>query len=194
MTFVEAIRPSMEKRSSALLYDLILVVGGSFFVALSGRIAVPLPFSPVPITGQTLAVLLVGMLLGSRRGVLSLLLYLIEGAIGLPVFAGGALGIAWLVGPTGGYLLGFVVAAFVVGRLAEYGWDRRMHSTALAMLIGNVVIYLFGLPWLARFTGVGRVLMLGLYPFITGDLVKLGLATFALPMGWKTLRQIRGTE
>jgi biotin transport system substrate-specific component len=141
----------------------------------------------VPLTGQTFAVLLVGALLGSRRGSLSLLAYLAEGAVGLPVFAGGSGGLARLWGPTGGYLVGFIAAARMVGWLCERGWDRRVRTAALAMLIGNGVIYLFGLPWLAHFVGAERVLALGLLPFMPGDLVKLALAALALPSGWKLL-------
>ena len=187
MTFADAVGSSIERRSLMRLYDLALVVGGSLFIALSSWVAVPLPFSPVPVTGQTLAVLLVGVLLGARRGALSLLLYLAEGAMGLPVFAAGASGITRIMGPTGGYLRGFVAAAFVVGWLAERGWDRRIGSAALAMLIGNATIYLFGLSWLARFTGAEQVLPLGLYPFLAGDVVKLVLATVGLAAGWKVL-------
>jgi len=187
MTFDDSVRPSAKRQDFTRLYDLALVLGGSLFVALSSRVAVPLPFSPVPVTGQTMAVLLVGIVLGARRGALSVLLYLVEGMLGLPVFAGGAFGIARLVGPTGGYLWGFALAAFVVGLLAERGWGRRMHSAIVAMLIGNAAIYLLGLPWLARFTGIGRVLPLGLYPFLPGDLIKVLLATVVLATGQKML-------
>jgi biotin transport system substrate-specific component len=153
MTFADVLQPSFIRIRHRLLYDVALIIGGSLFVALSGRIAIPLPFSPVPITGQTLAVLLVGALLGSRRGASSLLLYLLQGAVGLPVFAGGMGGPAHLLAPTGGYLFGFVGAAFVAGLLAEQRWDRQVQSNALAMLLGNLVIYAFGLPWLAYFVG-----------------------------------------
>lgn len=187
MTLTNIVRPSPRRRIVTQLYDLALVLGGSLFIAFSSRIAVPLPFSPVPITGQTLAVLVVGISLGARRGALSVLLYLVEGVMGLPVFAGGALGIARIVGPTGGYLWGFALAAFVVGLLAERGWGRRMYSAILAMLIGNATIYLLGLPWLARFTGAERVLPLGLYPFLAGDLIKVVLATVVLAAGQKML-------
>jgi biotin transport system substrate-specific component len=182
-TYADVLRPSAKK--SALLYDAALVIGGSLFIALGAQVAVQLPFSPVPITGQTLAVLLVGMLLGSRRGSLSLLAYLAEGLAGLPVFAGGTVGLARLLGPTGGYLVGFIVAAYVTGRLAERGWDRRVGTTILAMLLGNAAIYALGLPWLAAFVGGERALPLGLYPFIPGDLLKLALAAILLPAGWK---------
>lgn len=185
MTYADVLRPST--RRYALLYDATLVVAGSLLVALLAQFAVPLPFSPVPVTGQTLAVLMVGMLLGSRRGGLALLTYLAEGAMGLPVLAGGAAGLARLTGPTGGYLVGFVAAAFLVGWLAERGWDRRPETTLLAMLLGNAVIYAFGLPWLAHFVGTERVLSLGLLPFLAGDLGKALLAMALLPWGWQLL-------
>lgn len=187
MTYADVLRPST--KGYALAYDAALVVAGSLFVALSAQFAIPLPFSPVPVTGQTLAVLMTGVLLGSRRGSLALLTYLAEGALGLPVFAGGVAGLARLTGPTGGYLIGFVAAAWLVGLLAERGWDRRPETTLLAMLFGNVLIYAFGLPWLARFVGTERVLALGLFPFIAGDLWKLLVATILLPWGWRLLNQ-----
>lgn len=185
MTYADILRPSVKRY--ALLYDIAWIAGGTLFITLSAQVAIPLPFSPVPITGQTLAVLLTGALLGSRRGSLCLLLYLAEGAFGLPVFAGGMAGPARLLGPTGGYLVGFMPAAFLTGLLAERGWDRRVRTSLLAMLLGNAVIYAFGLPWLARFVGGERVLASGLLPFIPGDLLKLILATTLLPSGWKRL-------
>jgi biotin transport system substrate-specific component len=149
--------------------------------------AIPLPFSPVPVTGQTLAVLLMAVLLGSHRASLCALTYLAEGAVGYPVFARGAAGVAHLLGPTGGYLFGFVAAAYAVGLLAERGWDSRYSTAFLAMLAGNVIIYLFGLPWLAVFVGWERTLALGLLPFIPGDIAKLLVATALLPWGRKLL-------
>ena len=192
MTYADILRPSV--RRYAFLYDIAWIAGGSLFIALSAQVAIPLPFSPVPITGQTLAVLLTGVLLGSRRGSLCLLAYLAEGISGLPVFAGGMAGPARLVGPTGGYLVGFIAAAFLTGLLAERGWDRRVTTTLLAMLLGNAAIYAFGLPWLARFVGGERVLALGLLPFIPGDFLKLILATMFLPSGWKLLGRKGGRE
>ncbi len=185
MTYADILRPSVKRY--AWLYDIAWIAGGTLFIALSARVAIPLPFSPVPITGQTLAVLLTGALLGSRRGSLCLLLYLAEGASGLPVFAGGMAGPARLMGPTGGYLVGFIPAAFFTGLLAERGWDRRVRTTLLAILLGNAAIYAFGLPWLARFVGGERVLASGLLPFLPGDLLKSILATTLLPSGWKLL-------
>jgi len=175
-------------RRASIIRDLALVVGFSVLTALSAQIAFYI--GPVPITGQTFAVLLAGALLGSRRGALSQLTYLGVGAMGAPIFAGWHGGIGVLMGPTGGYLIGFVAAAFVVGFLAERGWDRRFWSMALAMLIGNIVIYAFGLPWLANFVPSGSVLAAGLYPFIPGDLTKLVLATIALPSGWALVNRL----
>jgi len=175
---------------AGVLREALLILGGSALVALASQIAIPLPFSPVPVTGQTFAVLLVGATLGSRRGAFSLMAYLVLGTLWLPVFASGAAGPARLFGPTGGYLLGFIAAAWIVGRLCERGWDRRIATAALAMLVGNVVIYLFGLPWLALFVGADRVLALGLFPFVPGAIIKLTLATLALPTAWKFLGAI----
>lgn len=185
MTYADVLRPSGTK--SSLLYDVALVAGGSLLIALVAQVAIPLPFSPVPITGQTLAVLLTGAVLGSRRGSLSLLLYLVQGAAGLPVFAGWTAGPARLMGPTGGYIVGFVAGALVTGLLAERGWDRRAGTAFAAMLLGNAAIYAIGLPWLACFTGPGRALALGLLPFIAGDLLKLAIATAMLPAGWRLI-------
>jgi biotin transport system substrate-specific component len=161
-------------------------------IALASQVSVPLPFSPVPITGQTLAVLLAGALLGSRRGTLCLLLYLAEGAVGLPVFAGGRAGLGHLVGPTGGYLFGFVASAFLIGRLADRGWCRRAPTTVAAMILGNAVTYAFGLPWLAGVVGAERALALGLLPFIPGDLLKVLLAGGLLPSGWRLVGRAAG--
>lgn len=159
----------------------------SIINGLAAQVEIRLPGTPVPITGQTFAVLLTGALLGSRLGSLALIAYLAEGLAGLPVFAGGKGGLAPLMGPTGGYLLGFVVAAYVVGRLAERGWDRRFWTTTLARLAGNVVIYAAGVSWLARFVGPDQALSLGLLPFLPGDLLKLILAGALLPAGWRLI-------
>ncbi|GBD10276.1 Biotin transporter BioY [Candidatus Thermoflexus japonica] len=192
IVFPVALRRSRAQQRAA---DALLILGGSLLTALMAQITIPLPFTPVPITGQTLAVLLVGAALGSRRGALSMAAYVLEGALGLPVFAGGTAGLKRLTGPTGGYLIGFIAAAFVTGWLAERGWDRRPLSTALAMLTGNTVIYLFGLPWLALFlggfSGPKGALALGLLPFIPGDLSKLALAAFLLPSAWWMVRNIQ---
>jgi biotin transport system substrate-specific component len=170
--------------------ELVVVFGGVLLLGLSAQVQIPL--EPVPVTGQTFGVLFLGALLGSRRGALTVAGYVGAGIVGLPVFAGGAAGPARLFGPTGGYLLGFIAAAWVVGWLSEKGWDRRLTTAAAAMLVGTLAIYLFGLPWLAAFVGWGQVISTGLAPFVVGDLLKLGLAALALPGGWALLGRGRG--
>ncbi len=169
----------------------ILALAGSALLTLSAKVQVwP---GPVPVTMQTFVILVLGMTYGWRLGGATLLLYLAEGAIGLPVFAKGG-GIAYFSGPTGGYLVGFVLAAVAAGWLAERGWDRRPATTALAMLIGNIVIYVPGLLWLGMIVGWDKpVLEWGLYPFLIGDAVKLALAAAALPLAWKAVRRWRDT-
>lgn len=181
-----------DARAGRLLLDATLVLAGSALVALSARVTVYLPFTPVPLTGQTFAVLLVGAALGSRRGALAMAAYLAEGAAGLPVFSGGGLGLAWLLGPTAGYLWSYPVVAFVVGALAERGWDRRPGLAIAAMLIGNALIYVVALPWLAGFVGTRNVLGAGLLPFIPGDVVKVVLAALLLPSAWALVGRTRG--
>jgi biotin transport system substrate-specific component len=188
-TVADLLRPC-EKRLAGF-YDVALIIFGSLLIGLCAHVKVWLPFSPVPVTAQTFAVLMIGALLGSRRGCLAVLAYIIEGAAGLPVFAVG-IGSAALLGPTGGYLFGFIPAAYITGRLAEKGWDRRIGTTVLAMVFGNLAIYSFGLLWLCCLTGFNTMaLTLGLYPFIFGDLVKIILAAILLPSCWKMLGYCR---
>lgn len=176
---------------SGLLREVVLILAGSLLIAIAAQIKIPLPFSPVPITGQTFAVLLLGALYGSKRGPATVLIYLALGVTGMPIFAGAAAGIAPLLGPTGGYLVGFLAAAYLVGLLSERGWDRKPWSAAMGMIIGNTVIYALGILWLAYYVGWGKVLATGVLPFIPGDIIKIGLATLLLPAGW---RLIRGLE
>jgi len=197
MTMADAIRPLLARprasgRAWGLFYELLLLVAGSAFIALSAWIAVPLPFSPVPVTAQTFAVLFVGSAFGARRGAAAALAYLAEGCWGLPVFAGGSFGVHVLAGPTGGYLAGFVLGAFLCGALAERGFDRGPVTTVTSMALGNLAILLPGLLWLSRFVGTDHALRLGLWPFIPGDLVKIGLAAALLPLGWKLLARAPG--
>lgn len=173
----------------SLAVQAALIIAGSLLVALLAQVAIKLPFTPIPITGQTYGVLLVGALLGSNRGALSLLLYLGEGGLRLPVYAGGASG--WPLGVTGGYLLGFIVAAYVVGYLSERGWDRRLITAAMAMVAGDATIYLVGLPWLAAYVGWSHVVSLGLVPFLPGDVLKVLLATASLPLAWYAGQRMR---
>ena len=175
-------------RSAAWMRDLFLVFSGVFMVSLLAQVRIPLPFTPVPLTGQTFAVLLVGAALGAKRGAVSLTLYSVLGALGLPIFAGGAAGLAYLTGPTLGYLVGFVAATFVIGRLAERGFERSLRTSLLPFLLGTLVIYLFGAGWLAVLFGIEKALALGVLPFLVGDLIKLILAALALPTAWKLIR------
>lgn len=162
-----------------------LVPLASLVIAGVAQVAIPLPFSPVPLTGQTFGVLLIGMALGSRRGAVAVALYLLEGALGLPVFAGGTAGLVKVLGPTGGYLMAFPLAAFVAGLLAERGWDQKPGTTVVGMLLASAVIFILGALWLARFVGgIGPAVVQGVLPFLPGDLIKAGLAAGLLPMAW----------
>jgi len=172
----------------SLLWKLVLVLAGSALIALAAQVRIPLPFSPVPVTGQTFAVLLVAAALG-RLGLASVIAYLVEGALGLPVFAGGGFGVATIVGPTGGYLIGFALAAALIGSAAERGWDRHLLTALAAMLLGEIAVYVCGLAWLARFPLSVPLLDAGLIPFIPGDLVKMVLAAVALPGAWRIVRR-----
>ncbi|WP_027459644.1 biotin transporter BioY [Deinococcus murrayi] len=175
---------------SSLVRDALLVFGGAALVALVAQVEIPL--KPVPITLQTLAVLLVGAALGWKRGAASMTTYLLAGAAGLPVFAGGSAGLAKFAGPTGGYLLSYVFAAALVGWLVQRSaLDRKPAGAALAMLAASVVIYAFGLTWLSLVTGLqGQALLnAGLTPFLVGDTLKIGLAALLLPGAWALVRR-----
>ena len=166
-----------------------LIVIGSLLLAVSAQFKIPL--YPVPVTGQTLVVLLIGMIYGLRLGGVTIAAYLLQGAIGLPVFAGGAFGIATLLGPTGGYLGGFLIAAIVMGFLAERGMGRSIVSTIIAMMIGNAVIYVTGASWLASFIGVEKALTSGVLPFLYGDALKLAVATTLMPVAWRFVKKLQ---
>jgi biotin transport system substrate-specific component len=169
--------------------DVVLVCLGAGLLASSAQVAIQLPFTPVPITGQTFAVLLVGASLGAVRGSSSALLYLLVGVAGAPVYAHGAAGFSVITGASGGYLVSYPFASALTGWLAERRWDRRFSSAVGAMLTGNVLIYLFGLSWLAVVLGTGleKTLELGLYPFVPGDTFKLYLAAALLPAAWRAI-------
>lgn len=153
--------------------DIAIVISASWLLAISAQFTFNLPFSPVPITGQTLVVLLIGSLLGKNRGAAAVGLYLLQGAVGLPVFAGGKSGFITLFGPTGGYLIGFIAAVYIVGILAELRYDKSLVYTGFSLLIGSLVIYIFGLFWLVQFVGESSAFQMGLYPFLIGDLAKI---------------------
>ncbi len=182
------------ERMSARVRHLGLVVLGALLIALSATIVIPIPGTPVPVTAQTLAVLVVGSALGFRRGLFAAALYLLLGIVGLPVYAGHASGIDTFgtlqgglqLAPTGGYLVGFVVAAGLVGRLAELGWDRAPGGALAAMILGTAAIYLVGVPWLAASMGIslGEAVQIGLVPFLLGDALKIVVGAGILRATW----------
>ncbi len=184
ITVADLLRPCEKRRAG--LYDLALILGGSLLIGLCAQVKL-MPFGLVPITGQTFAVLMIGAVLGAKRGALAVLAYLAQGVAGLPVFAMIS-GPGAILGPTGGYLIGFLPAAYVTGWLAERGWDRRFGTTVLAMALGNVLIYACGLVQLGCLTSMSStVLKTGLLPFIPGDILKIALAAIRLPSAWKLL-------
>ena len=172
---------------NAVVRNLILAIVGSLALWVSAKLSIP--FWPVPLTMQTLVVLVIGMAFGARLGAATVLLYLAEGAVGLPVFSGTpekGIGLAYMMSTTGGYLVGFVLAAGAVGFLAERGWDRSPLKTALAMLLGNILIYMTGLLWLGTIVGWDKpVLAWGLTPFLAGDAVKIAAAAVLMPLVWR---------
>ena len=184
---------SRSSRSLNLLKDVLLVVGFNVLLILSAHVSIPLWFTPVPITLQTFVVMLAAATLGSRRGTMVMLLYLAEGAVGLPVFAVGG-GWAYLIaGPTAGYLWSYPIAAFVVGFLAERGLDRRFLTSVIAMLAGTLIIYALGVGWLAAILHIGlsKAFVLGMLPFIPGDLLKVVIAALLLPTAWSIVRAVK---
>ncbi|HVL97931.1 MAG TPA: biotin transporter BioY [Egibacteraceae bacterium] len=170
-----------------LARDVAFVLGAALLTAAASQLRIPLGFSPVPITGGTFAVLLTAAALGPARAAAGQATYLLLGAVGLPVFSGWTGGVSYLVGPSGGYLVGFVVAATVVGACARRGWDRGPLGMAATFALGSLVIYALGVPWLAFVGGYGVVeaLGLGVAPFLVGDALKAVAAALALPAAWR---------
>lgn len=204
-------REWVQTRTRQIAVDIALMVGFALFVALAAQIAVRLPWTPVPITGQTFAVLLAGGALGSRRGAGSLIIYMLIGMAAVPVFAPqatalgldgtwgmhfilpwvGNSGLPWSIA-SGGYIVGFILAAYVTGLLAERSWDRKSWGS-LAMLAGNAVLYIPGLLWLHTFVpDWSKTMEFGLYPFIVGDLMKLYAASLVLPGAWALVNKLKG--
>jgi biotin transport system substrate-specific component len=180
-------RPTLADRLFArgVVMDVVLVAAGAAVTAIAAQVQVPL--WPVPITGQTLAVLLVGSALGALRGALSMVLYAVLGIAGLPVFSEASSGIAVVLGPSGGYIIGFVFAAAFTGWIAQRSWDRRILRAILSFLGGIVVTFAFGLPWLAIALGLNwdQTLQGGLYPFIPGGIIKMFIAAGVVAVAWK---------
>lgn len=190
MTYAPAVlagRISVMRRADQRVATATLVVGFALLTAVCARITIPLGFTPVPITGQTFAVLITGAVLGSRAGAASQLLYVALGAVGLPFYAEGTGGWETATGATAGYLLGFIVASYVVGYLAENRQDRRFATSVGAFLTGNLIIYALGVAWLMyTFSwGLAEGVEKGMAPFIIGDTIKILLAGALLPTAWK---------
>ena len=194
-TIIDRVVPHSESRANTFVRNALLVLAGTIFVSLLAQISIP--WYPVPFTGQTLAVLLVGGVLGAWRGAASLLLYFIVGALGMPVFTDQSGGWDIITGATGGYIIGFILAAAVVGWLAERGADRRVVPMILTLILGNILIYAIGVPWLASWTppgataplGWSQAYLFGIEPFVFGDALKLAIAALLLPAGWALLQR-----
>ncbi len=206
-TLADHLIPAQSSRNATILKDIILVIVASALMALSARIQIHLPFTPIAITLQTFVLMLVGATLGSWRAAFAMLLYLAEGASGLPVFSAGGGWLYLLTAPTAGFLWSYPVAAFVVGFLCERGFDRKLLTCACAMLISSLIIYAFGVTWFSFWmylvTGTPlHTTQLDLYqgflkamlPFIPGDLVKIVAATALLPATWRLVRAVKGDE
>jgi len=192
------------ERVTARQRHILMITAGVLVITLSAQVSIPLPFTPVPITGQTFGMLFTSALLGFRRSLATVAIYLLLGTLGLPVFAGWSSGVgkvasvvdgAVVLGATGGYLVGFLIAGGLVGRLAELGWDRHLGGSVGAMVLGNGVIYLVGVPWLMAALGIdfAKALDLGFYPFLLGDVIKIALAAALLPAGWWLVKR-RSTD
>jgi len=186
LTLIDVVFPKIESKNLALVKDILLVLSFAILTGICAKLKIEI--GPVPITMQTFAVLISGALLGSKRGALSQITYLLMGLAGIPWFSRGG-GMSYVFSPTFGYIVGFVLAAFFVGFLRERGFDRKIETAILAMIFGNILIYLPGLLWLVKFVGFKRVLSVGFYPFILGDLIKLFLASLLLPFVWRVAKK-----
>lgn len=185
------INHSKTASASRVLIQTLAIVAGALLVVAGSKIYIPLPFTPVPVTAQTLSVLLVGSMFGSRLAPLSILLYLMMGMVGLPVYAESASGIQYLLGPTAGYLIGFIFAAYFVGKLSEKGWDRTVVKSLPIMFLGQLLVFVPGLLWLATFVGFESVLEKGFYPFVIGGIVKMLLAGTSSALLWRCIGWVK---
>ncbi|MBL6945234.1 MAG: biotin transporter BioY [Rhodospirillales bacterium] len=187
-TLVSAVWSASE--SAGFLRQALLALAGTALLTISAKIQVP--FWPVPMTMQTFAVLVIAMAYGPRLGVATVALYLAEGAAGLPVFAGTpatGIGLAYMAGPTGGYLIGFMAAAMAVGVLARRGWDRNILSGLAAFFIGDAIIFACGVGWLSAIVGLEKAFAAGMLPFLPGEAVKIALAAALLAASWKFIQR-----
>ncbi|HEY3268071.1 MAG TPA: biotin transporter BioY [Armatimonadota bacterium] len=193
MTASTLLLPNVELRPSTRARDAALIISASLFLALAAQARFGLPFSPVPITGQTLAVALIGILLGSRRGAAAVALYLAQGALGAPVFAGLTGGPLAFIGPTGGYLVAMPFAAWLAGSLAEIGWDRTPLGAFATAMLASICVLIPGAAWLSLLLhGAARAATVGLLPFVPGELGKAVLICAALPTVWRVKRLMGG--
>lgn len=202
-TLAIRLAPPRSRSAARTAYRVACLIAGSAFIAVLAQVSVPLPFTPVPITGQTLGVLLVGAAYGPALGGATLLLYLLWGVIGLPVFAPNqdgshmtGLQALKLTAPTAGFLWGFVATSALVGWLSSRGWDRSVRSSVSAMFLGEIVLYAMGIPWLMKAVSadLDTALALGLYPFVVGDTLKLLAAAGLLPAAWRLMERFRPKE
>ncbi|MFC7376874.1 biotin transporter BioY [Brachybacterium sp. GCM10030268] len=175
---------------ASIARDAILVLGGTAFITLSAFVTIPLPFTPVPVALATLAVLATGASLGALRGALSAGLYLLFGALGAPIFSDGQSGVTF---PTFGYVIGYVIAAIVVGQLARHQADRKMSTTLALGTLGSIILYVCGVPWLAISLGVslGQAVILGVVPFLIGDAFKILALSALLPSAWRIVGKVK---
>ncbi|HUW77654.1 MAG TPA: biotin transporter BioY [Candidatus Nanopelagicaceae bacterium] len=192
MATIAPLRAVFVPRTSALT-NTSLLIGGTVFMSLMAQIAISVPGSPVPITGQTLGVLLIGSAYGASLGLATMVIYLALGVMGAPILAQGAHGFARLSGPTGGYLVGMLFASLAVGALANRRWDVSLKTSFSQMLLGEILVFVPGLVWLKVYTGQGWgwTLAAGLSPFVVGEIIKIGIAGTALPSVWALVRRVR---
>jgi biotin transport system substrate-specific component len=191
LTLANTVWPA-QSGNARVARNVLLALVGTLALTVSAKVQIP--FWPVPMTMQTFVVLLIGMAYGCRLGVVTVALYLLEGALGLPVFAGTpekGVGLTYMMGPTGGYLIGFVVAAYGCGWLAERGFGRSPLKTLVAMSAGHAVIFLFGVVWLAQLIGIEKAISVGLLPFWAATIVKTLLGVAALPLAWRWVGRFR---
>ena len=186
MSEIATLRQAIVTRST-LLTQNGFILGGTLFLGLMAQIAIPVPGSPVPVTGQTLAVLLLGAAYGANLGLATLAFYILMGVVGAPIFSSGHHGLTWLTGPTGGYLVGMAVASVVVGALAGRKWDQKIATVIPTMIIGEIIVFGFGLTWLQHATAMtwSMTFSKGLSPFVLGEIIKIGISSTALPTVWR---------
>jgi biotin transport system substrate-specific component len=187
-TLVPTIYSRTFPRAAGWLRELVLITTGVLLLAALAQVEIVLPFTPVPITGQTFGVLLIGAAYGSKRGAATMLAYIAAGALGLPFFSGGGSGLRILTGATAGYLAGFVIAGYVIGLLSERGLERSVRTSLIPFLAGTLIIYVFGVAWLSHIVGgPAKAVSLGVLPFLIGDGIKLAAASLVLPAAWRLM-------